>query len=275
MKKIVFLIISVLIAISVLCVSLFVLDNDAPTITLKSNPVLACNITRDDLLNNAVASDDDLKSFFIEENDLLQIAETGKVTYIAIDGSNNVRRVQFDVDVDSDVKTYHIEAIAPLEHQVNNILVSSNYFTLVNECGWNISDSFNVDGINTKQIGDYEVIVSSRKHQSPDFDAVFIVDDFKAPKIYLNTDLLENYTGRYWNDEYFMEFIDHIEDDNDDPNKLMNRVKVNWQSVMNPTSSGRIDNPGTYTVTYSVTDSEGNTGKTTLRVKLERYIGEE
>lgn len=269
MKNIVLVIISGLVAISVFCVSKFAVDNDAPKIDLISKPVLACNITTQDLLNNAQASDPNLKSFFIEENDLITIAENGKLTYIAIDENNNVARLQVDVNVDSDVSTYHIETKAPLEHQVNTNLVASKYFKLVNACDWEVEDTFVVAGVNTKTIGEYDVTVASRKHSSQSFDATFIVDDLKAPKIVLDREVLNNYTGRYWDSDYFLEFIDHIEDDKDSEEDLIKRVKVNWESVMNPTSSGRVDNPGTYTVTYSVTDADGNTGKTTLKVKLE------
>ena len=69
-----------------------------------------------------------------------------------------------------------------------------------------------------------------------------------------------------------LEFVDYVEDDKDDGELLVNKIKTNWEDAMNPDEYGRIDNPGTYTVTYYVTDSEGNTGKTTLKVKLEDYV---
>ena len=272
MKKYLLLIFSIVIAISTLCVSLFVMDNSAPSININNTPVLACNITSNDLLNDVTVIDDDLKSFFIEETDILQIAETGKLTYVAIDESNNVSRKTVDVNVDSDVSTYHIEIVNPLQLQINTDLNGDDYFKLKNECGWTVSDNFVVNGINNKLVGEYDVTISSRKHVSENLNATFEVDDFLAPKIYLDRDVLENYTHRYWNDEYFLEFVDYVEDDNDDGDQLFNKIKTNWEDAMNPDEYGKVDNPGTYTVTYSVTDSEGNTGKTTLKVRLENYV---
>ena len=39
---------------------------------------------------------------------------------------------------------------------------------------------------------------------------------------------------------------------------------------MMPFSSGYMENVGTYTITYKVTDSDGNTGRTTLKLQLRK-----
>lgn len=271
-KKALPLVASILFAIAVLLSSLLLVDRQAPTISINKKPELSCKITEEDFLDNASVRDDNIKDFFIEENNLLEIADSEEVTFVALDKNNNVAKVKSEVDVDEDVSTYHIEEIKPLKLQINTNLVTSDYFVLKNGCGWEIDDTFSVTGYSNKTEGEYDVVVSSRKHQSQDYATTLIVGDFLSPKIYLNVDSLENVTGRYWSDNYFLELIDHIEDDNDNPEELMKKVKTNWKLIMNPDSNGAVNSAGTYTVTYTVTDSEGHIGKTTLKVHLTTYV---
>ena len=160
MKKYILLAISILVTIAVFVVSFFVLDNNAPNIVVNSTPIVACDVTMDDLLDYAYADDDSLKSFSIEENNLFQIAETRKLTYVAIDNSNNVSKKTVSVDVDQLVTNYEIKTIAPLQIQVNTKVIGEKYFKLVNGCGQDIEESFFLKGINPNTTGDYETIVS-------------------------------------------------------------------------------------------------------------------
>lgn len=271
MKKYVLLFLSVVFAVSVLLICLNV-DNAAPEIIVNSKPYVACNIDEDSLLNYITVKDDNLKSVFIEETSLLEIAESGKITYVAIDDYNNISKKQIDVDVDNNINDFYIEVINDLNHQINKKLVPSNYFSLRNKCGWEVSDTFEVKGINISNKGEYDVVVRSRKHKADDLNVTFVVDDFLAPKIVLKKDIIENYSERYYDDNFFLYYIDHVEDDHDDPDVLANRVKVNWREAMNPSANGWIDRPGTYSVTYYVSDDDGNVGKTTLKVILTKEV---
>ena len=163
--------------------------------------------------------------------------------------------------------------------QLDAVLDAGEYFELKNECGWTIKESFEVIGIDTKHIGEYDVTISSKKHPSEKLLSSFEVDDYLAPKIILSYETLENYTGRYWDEDYFLEFVESIEDDADDEDMLRSRVTTNWEAVMNPSESGQVNTPGTYTITYSVTDSDGHVGKASMKVKLSEYavpaVGEE
>lgn len=270
----IFLLISLILAVFAFLASRVFVDRKPPEITVLSTPKLTANTTEKDLLNYCSVVDENLKSFIIEESELINVVEQGQVTYVAIDNANNVTKLVVDIDVDPEVKSFHVEAIKPLKLQIGNTLVGSDYFVLKNECGWTLKDNFEITGINNKTAGEYDVKVVSKKHESEPLFCTFEVDDYLAPKITLTDDLLETYTGLIWNDEYFLEFVDTIEDDKDDPSELINKVKTNWSSVMKPNNSGYVWNEGNYTITYSVTDSEGNIGKTTLMVRLRDYVGE-
>lgn len=274
MKKYVLLIFSIILAVGVLAAYLFLLDNDAPEITINGKPYIACNIDENSLLNYITVKDDNLKSVFVEETSLLEIAESGKITYVAIDKHNNISKKQIAVDVDSNINDFYIEVINDLNHQINTKLVPSNYFSLRNKCGWEINDAFEVKGINNSIKGEYDVVVNSKKHKAEELNVTFVVDDFLAPKIILKNDTIENYVERYYDDDFFLYYIDHVEDDNDDPEVLASKVKTNWRESMNPSENGWISRPGTYSVTYYVSDENGNVGKTTLRVVLSKYVEE-
>lgn len=252
-------------------VSYFLSDNSKPNIEILNKPTLACNISYNDLLRYAKADDNNLRSFFIEENDLLEIANNKVITYVAIDQSNNVSKKSIDIEVDDDITTYHIETIKPLNAQINQKFVSKDYFVLKNKCGWEIDDTFVVEGVDFNNIGSYDAKIKAKKHLETDvLETIIEVDDFLSPKIVLVSDQVKNYSERYYSNDYFLELIDYIQDDEDDSDDLIGKVISNWQEVLFPTSSGYVDRAGTYTITYRVTDSQGNTGKTTLRLILEK-----
>ena len=251
--------------------SYFLSDNIKPTIEIINKPTLACGVTYDELLDNATTEDENLKSFFIEEKDLLKIADTKKITYVAIDQSNNVSKKSIDIDVDDDITTYHIETLKPLNVQVKQKFISSDYFTLKNGCGWDIDDYFTVEGADFNKIGSYDIRVKVKKHPETDILQTTVeVDDYLSPKIVLINNQVINKSERYYTDEYFLEQIDHVEDDEDNTDDLLTNVTCNWKEVLLPTDSGYVDKIGTYTITYHVIDSKGNTGKATLRVILEK-----
>ena len=79
MKKILPVIISLLLAVGVFAYSYIGIDRIGPTINVNGTPILACDVDMDDLLDYASASDDDLKTLFIEENDLLDILSSNKL----------------------------------------------------------------------------------------------------------------------------------------------------------------------------------------------------
>lgn len=269
MKKWILLSISVITLIAVMCVSVFVLDNNAPTITIDSNPVVACNITKDDLLDYGHASDSNLKSFFIEEDDLLKIAETRKLTYVAIDDSNNVTRKTVSVEVDPKVTSYTIKTIAPLELQVNTKVIGEKYFKLVNGCGQDIDESFFLKGISPNTVGDYETVVSARNHEADKLKVMFTVADYNSPTIILKETEVEEYSNTVFDDAYFINLIDNIKDDKDSSPALINDVITNYKSVLKLNSNTNTLDEGTYTVTYYVIDSDGNSGKTNLKITIE------
>lgn len=273
MKKLIAFIFVVILCAGSVFTTIYFSDNQKPTITVKNTPSLSCNITYDDLIKSAEAKDDNLKNFFIEEDDLSSIANSGSLTYVAIDESNNITKLNVPVDIDKSVLTYHIETIKPLKFQIKQTYNAEDYFVLKNKCGWQEDDDYIIEGVDFNYEGTYDAVVSSKNHH--DIEALHIaaeVGDFLSPKIILNTTQANNYTERIFTDDYFMSFIDHIEDDEDDPNDLMNKIVINWKEVLPFLYDGYVDVAGTYQITYRVTDSQGNTGKTSLTLVLEKQI---
>lgn len=271
MKKIVLSIVTVLLCMGGVASTYFLLDRKSPSISVNGTPSLGCNVSFDDLLNYASASDNkEIKSFFIEEKSLSNIADYRYLTYVAIDENNNVKKQRVSVDVDPSVTTYHIEVMKPLQAQLRESLKSSEYLALKNECGWTIDESFIIEGVDYSQAEVYDAKVSAKKHSDvqPIFTTVE-VDDFYAPRIILSAETYKDWANMIYSDDYFLGFIDHIEDDKDDPDQLYAKVTTNWREVMMPSNSGLITRGGTYTITYRVTDSDGNTGKTTLKLLIE------
>ncbi len=273
MKKRILPIVIILLCMAVVLFTRFNSDNSAPTIHVDSTPVLACEISYDDLLTHASAEDKHLKSFFIEESTLNEIADKGYLTYVAIDDSNNVAKMRTNVEVDEAVTNYHIESIKPLQTQVKEAYKTTDYLVLKNDCGWEIEDSFIVEAVTDPYSlqGAYEVQVTAKNHSNvqPLF-TIREVDDFKSPKIILLSNAYRDYTIQTFSDDYFLNLIDHIEDDNDDPEELKEKVAVNWQEILKPDEEGHVDKTGTYTITYSVIDSEGHTGISIMTLMVVR-----
>lgn len=273
MKKTLLSVLVILLCVGTFVSTRFLLDNKDPVIRVKGTPVLACQVTYDDLLNYGQAEDENLKSFFIEENSLSDIADNRYLTYVAIDSSNNVTKQRVTVDVDSDLTTYHIEALKPLKAQIKEPFKTSEYLALKNECGWNIDESFLIEGVDYSLTGTYEVKVKAKKHSNVEpLYTTMDVDDFYAPKIILDRDFANSYANLVFDDQYFLDFVDHVEDDQDDPEELENKIVVNWREILLPYENGYVTKAGTYTITYRVTDSGGNTGKTTLRLTLQAPV---
>ncbi len=272
MKKLMgFILVSLLCGVAVAS-TFFLLDHQNPKITVSSTPSLGCNVTFDDLMNYASVSDDkEIKSFFIEEKSLSDIADYNYLTYVAIDNSNNVTKQRVSVNVDPEVKTYHIEVLKPLRAQLRESLKASEYLALKNECGWNVDDIFLIEGVDYSLEETYDAVIKVKKHSDaePIYTTVDVAD-FNAPRIVLTEETYKDWINMVYTDEYFMDFIDYIEDDKDDPNELYDKVILNWREIMMPFSNGYMENVGTYTITYKVTDSDGNTGRATLKLQLRK-----
>ena len=272
MKKIVLPLLVTLLCIGGVASTFLFVDRKAPSITVNGTPTLACSVSFDDLMNYASATDDKgIKSFFIEEKSISDIADYSHLTYVAIDESNNVTKQRVSVKVDPEVNRYHIEVLKqPLQAQLRESLKASEFLALKNECGWTISDTFVVEGVDFSVAEEYDARIGVKKHSNvePVFATVEVAD-FNAPRIYLTDETYKDWANMIYTDEYFLGFIDRIEDDKDDPQDLLEKVNINWRESMMPRSNGLVERGGTYTITYRVTDSDGNTGRETLKLLIE------
>ena len=125
MKKGLFCALSILVFAGAIASYFFVGDKTAPEIKIKSTPVLDENSGYDDLINYAEANDENLKSFVIENNSLLEILENKYITYVAIDKNNNIAKATVDVEIRSEGRELEIfKSIESYIHRlakVNNI----------------------------------------------------------------------------------------------------------------------------------------------------------
>ncbi len=270
MKKIVPILVSllsILTSVVVYCTS----DNKAPDISVNDGLEISCSLSYDDLLSYASSDDSDLKSLFVEEKKLSDIADNGYITYVAIDTSNNISKKKVNVSVSPELVNYHIEVLQPLKAQINEDFKASEYLTLKNGCGWDVKDTFKIEGVDYDLKGDYLVKISVKSHTSVEpLTTTMEVDDFKSPVINLASDNIETSSNLFFSDEWFLRNVVSVEDDNDNGAELIDKVRTNWEDVMFPTSTGYVSREGTYTITYRVTDSDGNTGTALLRLTLRR-----
>lgn len=270
MRNVILGLLVTLLCIGAVASTYFTLDRRSPDIRANGTPSLACNTSFDDLLNYASASDDkEIKSFFIEEKSLDTIAENGYLTYVAVDTSNHVRKLQTSVTVDSLLKQHHIEILKPLQFQVKEAPVVSEYVVVKNGCGWTLDEHIEIENVDFTRIGKYDALIYSRKHSDIEImEEEAVVDDFRVPKILLNESYAEGLSSRHYDDDYFMGFVDHVEDDHDNVQTLYEKITCDWRKILSASDSGYVSKPGTYTITYRVIDSEGFEGMSQLTLRL-------
>lgn len=273
MKKWLFLIFAIIVAGTVYGFSTFYVDNEAPIINVKDTPILACDITREDLLKYADIQDENLKDFFVEETDLATIAENGSLTYVAIDKNNNISKKEVKVEQDGDINVYHIEVIDDLSLPIRTNLLASKYFALKNKCGWSVRDSFTIDGVDRKTAGAYSAEISSRKYNSENLNVLFVVDDPEAPKIELE-DISVTVNMNDELDYYFFEdLVKTIKDNKTDEEDLWNTLTIDYKNVLKVRNDDRVE-PGKYLITYTVKDNDDNVSRATLRVVVDSSLRE-
>lgn len=271
MKKFIALLVCLLICIGAIVGIYFYTDNKAPIITIKDNPKVGCSIEPDDLLEYASASDEHLKFFFVEEQNIKDIVKNKYVTYVAVDEDNHVTTDSVSVELDSKLTTYHLELTDnDIKTQVSKSIDPKEYVSLKNDCGWDIDETLTVEGVDYSSIGLYDVKISAKNY--PDVEPIYarvIVGDYESPKIILKQEEGYDYSDKKFTDDYFNEIVETVEDDKDSSDELMKRVSSNWHSVLKADEDGYVDKVGTFTITYKVVDSDGNSGTIGYKFILE------
>ena len=271
MKKTTVSLVVLIICAVAIASTFFLLDRKAPVIKTSSTPVLGCNVSYDDLMTYASATDDkEIKSFFIEEKKVNDIAEYGTLTYVAIDTSENVSKQRVSVEVDPAYKTFHIEQLQPLKAQINEPINIEEYVALKNGCGHNVDEVFVIDGVNYNREDTYDVTITPMIHHKIEpVKAKMTVGNLHAPVIVLKETEITDESDSYYSDGYFLRQIDHIEDDADSSDALLENVTTNWKEVLTDGINNYVGKTGTYVIKYTVSDSDGNTGTTELSITLE------
>lgn len=271
MKK-VYILLSIFIFVAVVVSSFLIGDKVAPVIEIKSTPMLNEDSDYEDLINYVEVYDEDLKSIFIENINVSEILDKKQVTYVAIDNSNNITKLKSSVDIDPKYATYHIACIKDPNIQVNTKFNVSDYFELQNEYGIKIEDKLKTNNVDTSKVGDYEIEVSASSFDCEPISATVSVTNENAPTISLTKDTIDYYTYTYWSDNDFLGIIDSIEDDKDSSEYLLENTYVDWKEALDADDDGYVSVVGSYTVTYTVIDSDNNETKTTVEVILDEPI---
>lgn len=268
-KNIILLVISILVIVGIITVSYSFGDRKLPQIEVNSTPKLSCSCGFDDLIEYASARDDNsIKSLLVEEKDINSVISSKKVTYVAIDSSDNVSKLKVPVQIDDEYTTYHIESIKKPTLQLGTKFNISDYFVLKNECGVEIDGRLKMTAISNNKLGEYDVKVESASYDVKPLYTKFTVIDERVPVITLTKDEIEYSSNSYWTIEDFTGIIDELYDDEDDIDYLLERMQINWEDVLNPDSNGYVTKVGKYEVAYTVTDSDNNVGKAKVLVNL-------
>lgn len=275
MKKGLFCAFSILVFIGVIACSFLLGDRTTPEIRIISTPRLDENSGIDDLLDYAEAYDENLKSFTIEDTSILHILENEHITYVAIDNYNNVSKAKVNVEIDTKYKNCNIVSICEPTIQVNDKFDVSDYFVLQNEYGVNIEDKLIVGKVDTSKVGEYTISIKSSSNLCDPLETTIRVINENAPRITLTKNTIEYYVDTYWSDYDFTNIIDTLEDDVDSYDYLLENISIDWERALKAQSDGYVSIPGTYEVTYTVTDSDGNETKTTVNVILDEPVIED
>ncbi len=258
-KKLLILVVLFMVAVGVFVFSRLSGDKKAPTISIINEDIeFTCSTSLEELLKNATASDESgIKAFFIEENDLIEIIESKKLTYVAIDTNNNVAKESFYIKFNDAVTHKKIVQLKPLKMEVNKNFLVSDYFAVENDCGCRFDNKVKVEGMDLKTIGEYEIKATVVNNDSIEaFEGIMRVNRFSVPLITLKEDTVEIYVGQSV-DTYSL--IESIEDDKDSEELLFKNLTID-------TSGFPIDKTGTFPIIYNCEDSDGNVGTVTLRV---------
>lgn len=268
LKKFILIFICGLLCLGLIATTYMLSDRKAPQITLSGTPSLGCSSDIDSLLSYASATDNKkVSDLFIEERDILSIADKGHLTYVAIDDSNNVARKTVNANIDPQVIAYYLDVPEEIKIQLEEPFEISEYASVKNGCGWTIDKNILADKVNTKNKGAYEIGVTSVKYSNiEEVKTIVNVGDFESPVIILKESELRDTNDGSFSDNYFLRNVDHVEDADDD---LAEKVECDWREVTEATGGGFISKTGTFTITYSVTDSDGNTGEETAKFVLE------
>lgn len=230
-------------------------DAKSPEITIvNENFKFSCLTKYEDLLNNAYATDENLKYFFIENEDINDIVEAKAVKYVAIDKSGNVTKKVLPLNLTQDVYNYSISLKKDFVVQMGEEVNFHDYFELKNHCGWKKEGIFNVSGYDLNNVSVYDVIISSPNAE--DLALEMAVIDTKTPVI----KLFRNEITLYVDEDFdFKENIQEISDDFDSQEDLMDSLKIEKDDL---------SKVGEHVVTYKTVDSDGNRGIATIVVTV-------
>lgn len=274
MKKVLFFCVSLVVFVGVVASSVFIGDKTAPTIEIIRNPKLSKDCPYEDILNCVNVYDENLKTFFIENDDVSNVINTKCVTYVAIDESNNVTKVKVPVDIDDDYNTFHIVTKKDLIVQLGERFNLDDYFELRNECDVVVEDRLKMSKFNTNNLGTFDVKIESTQFESEPINVTVTVVDENAPKISLDVEEIYLNNNTYLSDSDFLNHISILEDDKDSKEDLLENIEINWKDVLSADEDGYVYEAGSFEVTYDVVDSDNNKSNAKITVHLEELVRE-
>ena len=240
----------------------------------KTAPVISVNESAGYTLNIEVNSSNDIKYYvsasdnvdgdvtaFITTDVELDTSELGTqvINVSADDNSGNTSTQQLVVNVvDTTAPTIKLTKGSSVTANYGKSFKVSKYYKVTDNYDEEVSDIV-VDGeVDTSAEGDYELVITATDSSgnSSSKTLTVTVDDLAGPTITLSKSKVSIKNGASFSAKsYLVSAIDNKDGD------VTSDVKIS--------SSVNTKSAGTYTVTYSVSDSSGNTSTKTLKVTVQ------
>lgn len=262
------------VAFGSLCLALMVgvyllSDKQAPIIEVANDSALnvSCELSDAQIYDKVTAYDkvdgDLTEAIFIEENSVDAIKTSKKITYVVIDSSNNVAKLTRKL-ISSDLENeWTIYSYLPSKIDLNEEIDLAEYIVIKDGCGDLVEGGLSLPELDTTVEGEVVLLITDTRGISEALEVTVMIVDLKSPKFELINDQIEVDLGE---EITYTSLINSIEDDIDSKDQLLESLTV----------SGYIDTniSGTYTLTFTIKDSEGNMSVQNLTVVVLKEAGE-
>lgn len=266
-KNIIVLVIISLISIVMISVTYMMKDRQHPTLTVPKDPINVACLTKASLLKGVSASDNRdgyiTEKVFVENSREEFIKQSGVITYVVIDSSNNVTKVDRKAffDASNDIV---VEVLQPLDIEVNSVhnIECGKFFKATDGCGNDITTDLIIDGVvDISVASDYTVNLALKSHPEFSKEVKFHVFSKEPVLLPLNIELKEKVVTVKMHEPFNPKnYLSKVMYDNQENKELLKKVVID--------STVNVDVVGEYKVTYSVSASEHDSAEAVLVVKV-------
>ena len=239
-------------------------DRKAPKITISSvRPIdVTCELDIKQALEGVSAIDnkdgDLTEAIFIEEQSEDLIIQSGKITYVAVDEAKNVAKLTRTVTTNDRKNKRTIVSSLPDNIAMGKEIDLSDYISMFDGCGKEVEGEFIYPTIDTSVPQVIDLVISDANKVAQDIEVSVQVIDYESPTITLTTDKIKIYNTEEID---YLDYIKNVSDNKNSKKELIDTVTV--KGYIN------FDLKGSYKVTYTIKDSDGNTASADLIIEVE------